>query len=146
MPTNSFNTGRDARVVIRHPLAPGGELQLRLLSDFDAKAQWHDIKKSHLDGLTRTQHVPENMMMTFSVDRSDSAIDDFCSAIWGAYRAAGRVPDGSIFVYVSELNGSESTYEYSGVAFKPDDLGSFKKEDSVVQKMSASAMDFRRVA
>lgn len=145
MATNFFNTGKDCTVVLRHQLAPGGQLQLDLITDFDAKPMFHDISSNALDGYTRTRHIPQNLVITFTVDRNNSAIDDFCSALWQAYRVSGVIPDGSVYQYVLEENGSTTTTQYTGVAFKPDDLGSYKKEDRVPQKVTATAMDYRRV-
>lgn len=145
MATNAFNTGKDCSVVIIHPLANGGRLDLPLITDFDAKPSYHDIKSNGLDGFTRVQHIPENVAVSFSADRSNSAVDDFCSALWQAYRVSGRVPDGVVYQYVTEIDGSTTTTQFDGVAFKADDLGSYKKESAVAQKITGTAIDYRRV-
>ena len=141
--TNQFNTGRDCSVVILHPLATNGRVDLPLVTDFDVKPSFHDIKSSAIDGYTRTQHIPDNLMLSFTVDRSTSVLDDLLAAIWQAYRATGRVPDGSVYQYINEINVSTTTRQFTGVAFKPDDLGSWKKDSAVSQKLSGTAMDFR---
>ena len=145
MANNAFNTGKDASVVIIHPLATGGRLDLPLVTDFDSKPQWHDITSSALDGFTRTQHVPRNFLLSFSADRSNAAVEAFLSALVIAYRTVGRAPDGSVYHYISEIDGSTTTMQYDGVALKPDDLGSWKKEDRIMQKISGTAMDMRRI-
>lgn len=145
MATNQFSTGKDCTLVIIHPLARGGRLDLPLITDMDAKPKFHDITGNHLDGYTRTQHIPQNIDLAFSVDRSTSDVEDFLSALWNAYRTAGRVPDGKVYQYVTEIDGSTTTTQYDGVAFKVDDLGTYKKDDRVPQKVMGTAMDYRRV-
>ena len=142
---NQFNTGRDCTVVILHPLAPGGRIDLPLVTDFDVKPKYHDISSNGIDGFTRTMHVPQNLDVMFSVDRSDPTIDTFCSALWTSYRATGRIPAGSVYQYVTELNGSTTTTNFTSVVFKPDDLGSWKKDSAVAQKLSGTAMDYARL-
>lgn len=145
MPTNEFNTGRDCSLVITHPLAPGGRLDLSLVEDFDAKPNYHDITANHLDGFTRTQHIPQNHALSFSLDRSTSLVDDFCSALESTYRLRGRMPDGKVYHYVTEIDGSTTTTEFNGVAFKVDALGTWKKDDKVMQKVMGTAMERKRV-
>ena len=96
MPTNAFNTGKDTALVILHPLATGGRLDLPLITDWDAKPSYHDIVSHGLDGYSRTAHIPQNHALSFTADRSDPAVDAFCSAIEQAYRLNGRVPDGTV--------------------------------------------------
>ena len=146
MASNVFNTGRDVSLVIIHPLAPNGRLDLPMITDFDAKPSYHDITSNSLDGYTRTAHIPQNIPLSFTADRSNSAVDDFCSAMWQQYRTTGRVPDGTVYQYVSEIDGSTTTLQYSGVAFKPDDFGNWKKESAVSQKITGTAMDYTRVS
>ena len=142
MPTNAFNTGRDVSVVVIHPLAgPDGRLDLGIITDFDAKASYHSIKVQGLDGYSRTMEVPDNGTLSFSFDRTNPAMDLFCWALWRSYKDTGRLPDGKVYQYVSELDGSRTTTEYTGVAFKVDDLGSYKKDSAVTQKLTGSFMD-----
>ena len=146
MPTNAFNTGRDVSVVVMHPLAgPDGRLDLGIITDFDAKPGNHSIKVQGLDGYTRTMEVPDNGMLSFSFERTNAAMDTFCWALWRSYKDTGRLPDGKVYQYVSELDGSRTTTEYTGVAFKVDDLGSYKKDSAVTQKLTGSFMDARVV-
>jgi hypothetical protein len=133
-------------LVIRHPLAPQGEIKLALVTDFDVKPAFHDITGNHLDGFTRTQHIPQNLAISFTFDRNDPTLEIFASAMWQAYRTRGRLPEGSVFQYVNEIDGSTSTNRYDGVAFKPDDFGSWKKESAVAQKLTGTAMDWSRVS
>ena len=143
---NQFNTGRDASVVLMHPLAPGGRLDITIITDFDAKVMYHDIKITGLDGYTRTKHVPDNGSLSFTVERTDASIDAFCWAIFRSYKDFGRLPDGKVYAYLRELDGSTTTIEYTGVAFKTDELGQWKKDSQVTQKLTGTFMDARVVA
>ena len=144
--TNAFNTGRDVSVVVMHPLAPSGRLDFDIITDFDAKVQHHDIKIMGLDGYSRTKHVPDNGMLSFTIERTDPTMDAFCWALWRAFKDQGRLADGRVFQYVKEIDGSTTTTEYSGVAFKTDDLGAYRKDQQVTQKLTGTFMDARVVA
>ncbi len=143
--TNFFNTGRDCSVVILHPLAPAGRLDLPIVTMFDPKVAWHDIKSSAIDGLTRTRHIFENATFSVQIDRSDATLDNFVMAMVRAYQVTGSVPDGSIFQYVTEADGSTTTTQGTGVSFKLDDLGSWKKDSAVPQTLTGTAMSIGRV-
>ncbi len=142
---NQFNTGRDCSVVILHPLAAGGRIDLPLLTDFDAKGSYHDIKVSALDGNTRNMQVPENGMLSFSTDRTNAVMETFCWTLWNSYKDTGRLPDGQVFQYIRERDGSTTTIQYTGFAFKVLDLGSWKKDSQVTQKMSATFINARLI-
>ena len=142
---NRFDTGKQCSLVVVHALAPGGRLDLPLVTDFDAKPTYHDITSNGLDGYTRTMHIPQNVPLSFSVDRTDSTIDAFCSAMWQSYYLSGFVAVGQVFHYVQEASGSQSTTQFMDVAFKVDDLGSWKKESAVSQKLTGTAMRYLRI-
>ena len=143
---NQFNTGRDVSVVILHPLAAGGRLDLTIVTDFDAKVMYHDIKITGLDGYTRTKHVPDQGTLSFSIERTDPVVDAFCWKLFRSYKDTGRLPDGRVFQYVAELDGSVTTTEYAGVAFKVDEIGQYRKDQQVTQKLTGTFMDARVVA
>lgn len=55
---------------------------------------------------------------TFELERGGNAADDFIARIEAAYNDGGTVPAGTLYQYVSEPDGSTSTYQYDGAAFR----------------------------
>ena len=143
---NSFSIGKQCTLVIQHPLATGGRLDLSIITDFDAKPTNKDLMVDGLDGINRTQFLPQHVVITFSLDRADPTADAFGAALEKAYfDGSGFVPSGTVFQYIQESNGSTTTYQYEGVALKVDDFGSWKGDSAVKQKLTGHAQR-RRVA
>lgn len=142
---NDFSIGRQCQIVIRHPLAVGGRLDLTIVTDFDAKPKHKDIKVDGLDGLNRAKVLPEGWDVSIGLDRANSAAEDFCGAMENAYYDSGNVPTGTVYQYITETDGSLTTYVFEGVALKLDDAGSWKSDSAVKQKMMGHATRRRRL-
>jgi hypothetical protein len=143
---NEFNIGKQCTLVITHPLAPGGRLDLSIVTDFDAKPTYKTLKVDGLDGLVRTKHLPETWEVSFGIDRANSAVDDFCAGLDTAYFAgSGLTPGGTVTQFITEVDKSQSTYLYENVAFMISDAGSWKGDSQVKQKISGTATRRRRL-
>jgi hypothetical protein len=55
------------------------------------------------------------------------------------------LPAGTVYQYVTEVDGSTSTYQYSGVVFKLVNAGSWKGDASVKQKLEFFATKRQRI-
>lgn len=143
---NSFSVGKQCTLVIQHPLAPGGRLDLSIITDFDAKPTSKDVMVDGLDGINRTQFLPQHVVISFSIDRANPAVDAFGAALEKAYfDGNGFVPSGVVYQYVDEADGSRSTYQYEGLALKVDDFGTWKGDSAVKQKITGHAQRRRLV-
>lgn len=109
------------------------------LTMFDEKAEMTEVKSRPLSGLPIYGYIPEGWKGTFELDRNGRAIDDFIAALETRYYAGGNVLTCVINRIVKEPDGSTSNYQYTGVAIKPSDAGSWKGDAKVSQKFDWAA-------
>lgn len=143
MPNQIFNLGRDVSLVVISPL--GGTLPLSIVMSFDAKQETHAIRVRPLNGPTQAADLPDGWNGSIKLDRGSSAVDDLFSQIELGYWAGGNIATGEIYQYVSEVDGSTSTYLFGGVTMKLDDAGSWKADSTVTQSISFYASTRKRV-
>lgn len=139
-----FTVGRDAQIVILHPLLATGRLDTAI-TGFDVKPNPVTLKSVGLDGKHREDHLPGNYTVTINYDRMDSTLGNFQSALDIAKRRSAAVPTGTVFLYVNELDGSTSTFTGTEATFQVTELGNFKGDDMVKQTMMASCVTWTRL-
>ena len=133
-----FNVGRDCQVVVIHPKAPGGKVDLPNLTMFDCKQITANIKVDRLDGTQMNAELPKGWTISIENERGNSGMDEFFAAVESAWYLFGQYSVGTIYQYITEANGSQSTYQFDNVAMKFDDPGSWKGDASVKQKISGT--------
>jgi hypothetical protein len=89
--------------------------------------------------------LPKGWEGSFEVERGTSAVDDFIAAAEQAFFNQGNLPAGTVYQYVAEVDGSVSTYQYSGVVFKLANAGSWRGDAAVKQKLEFFATQRVRV-
>jgi hypothetical protein len=146
MPVNDFNVGRDVQVIVLHPFAlNGGRLDLRTVTAFESKPNPKMIEVNGLDGVDRTAMIPGKYDGSVSLDRGNSELDDFQAVLDDAYYRGANVPYGTIYEYIREVDGSQSTYLYENCTLHATQLGT-KQSDSVIkQVLSFTASRRRRI-
>lgn len=142
---NDFNIGRNVNVVVQHPLATGGRLDLTIVTSFQATANTKDLTVDGLDGINRSRMLPQHWDIVISIDRASSALDDFAAALDNAYYTAGSVPAGTVYQYVTEMDGSQSTYQYDDVVFRINSSGEWKGDGPITQQLMGRCSRRRRV-
>ena len=70
---------------------------------------------------------------------------DFIAANEQAYHTSGQLPVSTLYQYVTEANGSVSTYQYEGAVFKLGAAGAWRGDAAVKQKLEFFAARRRRV-
>ena len=143
MPTNTFNLGKDCTVVLIAPT--GQQVTLSIVEGFDAKQAVHSLRIRPLNGPPQGADLPDGWNGSFTVERGSSAADDLFSQIEQGYWAGGVFGIGQVFQYVTEVNGSTSTYQFDGVTMHLSDAGSWKADSSVKQTISFFASTRKRV-
>lgn len=129
--------GRDASVHVTLP--SGAQLEIEGITDFDAKPKQKKLESHGLDGIVRTATIPGTWTLTFSVDRSNSIIDDFFAAVEDAYFQGQTVNNCTINQVIIEPDGAVSTFRYEGVSLHFEDAGSFKADSFVKMKLGGEA-------
>ena len=89
--------------------------------------------------------MPKGWDGTFEVERGSSNVDDFIAAAEQAFLNGGQVPQGTLYQYVTEVDGSTSTYQYNGVVFKLASAGQWRGDQAVRQRLEFYASSRARI-
>ncbi|HST74234.1 MAG TPA: hypothetical protein VLJ20_02590 [Acetobacteraceae bacterium] len=142
MATTTFSVGRDCQLVV---MGPTGRVDITHVTGFESRQITHPVRVDRLDGTQMAAELPKGWEGSFEIERGNSAVDDFISAAENIYYTDGRVPPGTLYQYVTEIDGSTSTYQYDNVVFKLTSSGAWKGEGSVKQKLDFFATRRKRV-
>lgn len=142
MATTNFSVGRDCQLVM---MGPFGRVDLTHVTGFEARQVTHPVRVDRLDGTRLAAELPKGWEGSFDVERGSSAVDDFIARAEQSYHTSGSVAYGTLYQYVTETDGSTSTYQYEGVVFKLATSGAWKGDSSVKQKLEFFAARRKRV-
>ena len=142
MPINSFNIGRDCQLVV---MGPQGRVDLTYVTGFESRQLTQSVRLDRLDGIPMGAELPKGWEGSFEIERGTSAVDDFMSAAEQAFFTQGFLPAGTVYQYVQEVDGSTSTYQYSGVVFKVTNSGTWRGDASVKQRLEFFATQRQRL-
>ena len=149
MPANTFSTGRDCQLVVIGPAGSGGQAGARIdlthVTAFDAKQQTHQVRVNRLDGVHLAAELPNGWDGTFELERGNSAADDFIAALEQAWYVDGRLQGSTLYQYISESDGSVSTYQFEGAVFKLSQSGQWRGDAAVKQKLEFFASRRKRI-
>ncbi len=150
MPANSFSTGRDCQLVVIGPSGPNGEAGSRVdlthVTSFESRQMTHPIRIDRLDGISIAAELPKGWEGQFEIERGSSAADDFIDGLEQAWHVSGLLEGGTLYQYISETDGSTSTYQFDGAVFKLASAGQWKGDASVRQRLEFFASRRMRVA
>ncbi|MCF3945303.1 hypothetical protein AiwAL_04695 [Acidiphilium sp. AL] len=142
MPYNTFSVGNDCQLVV---MGPFGRIDLSYVTGFEANQITQSVRVDRLDGVQLGAELPRGWQGSFNLDRGTSVADDFIAQIEQAYLAGQAIPPGTLYQYVSEVDGSTSTYQYEGVVFKLSSAGQYRGDMPVAQKLDFFASSRKRV-
>jgi hypothetical protein len=142
MASNNFSVGRDCQLVV---MGPYGRVDLTHVTGFESRQLTASVRIDRIDGVQMGAELPKGWEGLFELERGSSAVDDFIARVEDAYHAGSSVPAGSLYQYVTEADGSVSTYQFDGVVFKLAQAGSWRGDASVKQKLEFFASRRRRV-
>jgi hypothetical protein len=142
MTSTSFSVGRDCQLVV---IGPYGRVDLTHVTTFDSRQITAPVRVDRIDGTQIAAELPKGWEGHFELERGSSAADDFIVRAELAYHAGSAVPAGTLYQYVSETDGSTSTYQYDGVVFKLAQAGTWKGDSSVKQRLEFFASRRTRV-
>lgn len=142
MAINTFSVGRDIAIDI---VGPGGPVVFSLITTFDAKPMYDHIKIKGLDGVSRHQELPDGWELSIGLERQDDSVKSFFVDLEAQYFNGQSIQPAAITETITNPDGSLSQYRYEQVVFKFDDAGSWAGNQSVKQKISASASRCKKV-
>jgi hypothetical protein len=132
MPTNAFSLGRDTQLVV---IASSGRVDLTHVTGFESRQMTQPIRIDRLDGTQMAAELPKGWEGSFDLERGSSAVDDFIAATEQSYYTNGQMPTSTLYQYVTEADGSTSTYQYDGAVFKLAAAGAWRGDAAVKQKL-----------
>lgn len=112
---NPYSIGRDCRITV---LWNGQRVDLRDVTSFGASQETQALRASPLNGMPVEFNVPKGWRGSFQIARASAALDNLVAAIEAAYWNAGTVGSGTIYQYVTEPDGTTSTWEYTNISIK----------------------------
>ena len=142
MGLTTFSIGRDTQLVV---MGPRGRVDISHVTAFESKQLTSPIRVSRLDGSQLGAELPKGWEGSFEAERGTSALDDFILAIEQDFYNGAGSQVGTLYQYVTETDGSVSTYQFDGVVFKLASAGSWKGDTSVKQKLEFFATRKRRI-
>ena len=145
MPSNvyDFDLGHQNRVVI---VGPFGEIQLPMTTDFDANPIIDKARVKRLSGIPVEKHVPAGWEGKITFARKGPGADDFWSLVSSQWWANGTLNGATIFQYINEGDGGQTTYQFVGCAISLSKAGSWKASSEVEQSIDFFAGDRIKVA
>jgi hypothetical protein len=132
MPANAFSLGRDTQLVV---IAPSGRIDLTHVTGFESRQMTQPIRIDRLDGTQMAAELPKGWEGSFDLERGSSAVDDFIAATEQSFYTNGQMPTSTLYQYVTEADGSTSTYQYDGAVFKLAAAGAWRGDAAVKQKL-----------
>ena len=142
MANNSFTLGRNCQVVV---MGPQGRVDFTHVTSFESRQLTNPVRVARMDGTQLGVDVPKGWDGSFEVERGTSSVDDMIATFEANYYATGAMPTGTLYQYVTEVDGSVSTYQFDGAVFKLSSAGAWKGDQSVKQKLEFFATTRRRV-
>jgi hypothetical protein len=140
--SNNFSVGRDCQLVV---MGPYGRIDLTHVTAFESRQMTQAVRVDRIDGSQLAAELPKGWDGHFELDRGGPAVDDFIARIEAAYLSGRQVSGGTLYQYVSEADGSMSTYQYDGVVFKLSHAGAWRGDQSVRQRLEFFASSRRRI-
>jgi hypothetical protein len=142
MALNNFSLGRDTQLVL---MGPAGRVDLTHVTGFESSQLTLPVRVDRLDGTQMSAELPKGWHGSFEIERGNSAVDDFIATAEQSYFNGNQVNYGALYQYVTEPDGSVSTYQYDSVTFKLLSAGQWKGDAPVKQKLEFFAARRKRV-
>ncbi len=142
MSSTMFSVGRDCQLVV---MGPYGRIDLAHVTAFESRQVTAAVRVDRIDGVQLAAELPKGWDGVFELERGNSVVDDFIAKAEAAFYAGSSVAAGTLYQYVSETDGSTSTYQYNGVVFKLAQAGNWRGDQSVKQRMEFFASNRTRV-
>ena len=142
MPLTTFSVGRDTQLVV---MGPNGRIDISHVVGFESRQITTPVRVSRIDGTQLGTELPKGWEGSFEVERGNSVLDDFIANLEQAYYNGQAVPSGTMYQYITEGDGSVSTYQFNGVVFKLASAGSWRGDAAVKQKLEFFSTQRQRI-
>lgn len=135
-----MNVGRDYNFGL-YDVRTGTIVDFGDIQTIDIKPQKHDIKSMPYNGVPKYGYIPDGYKGTMSITRTGSKLEDMQLAINQAFNSGENLVAGYLNETVTDPDGTVNRYQYKGVVFHLDDLGSISREKTITQKVEFMASE-----
>jgi hypothetical protein len=142
MSGNVFSVGRDSQVVV---IGPYGRIDLSHVTSFESRQLTTSVRVHRIDGTQLGTELPKGWEGSFELERGNSAAEDFVAQVESDYYAGSTPSTGTLYQYITEADGSTSTYQFSGVVFRLAHAGVWRGDASVKQRLEFFASARKRM-
>lgn len=142
MSYTTFSVGRDTQIVV---MGPSGRIDLEHVVAFESRQITQSVRISRLDGTQLGTELPKGWEGSFQLERGNSVVEDFIAAAEQNYYNGSGASACTMYQYVTETDGSTSTYQYEGVTLKLTNAGLWKGDNSVAQTLEFFSSMRRRI-
>src|SRR5580698_3550653 len=132
MAISVFSVGRDTQLVV---VGPAGTINLVHVTAFESRQVTQSVRVNRLDGSQMGMELPKGWEGSFELERGDSVVEDFIASTEQAYFNGSVSTTSAMYQYVSEVDGSTSTYQYESVVFHLSNAGQWRGDLAVKQKL-----------
>ncbi len=132
MSGSMFSVGRDCQVVV---LGAYGRVDLEHVTGFEARQATASVRVDRIDGTTLGAELPKGWDGTFELERGNSAAEDLIAQLEADFFAGNNPAAGTLYQYITEVDGSTSTYQFNNVVFKLANAGMWRGDASVKQRL-----------
>lgn len=116
------------------------------ISSFQKRRESSTETRRGIQGRTMSHQSPNGYSGSFNIDRHSPTIENFFIDLDQQYYEGRRQLPGSILETIREIDGSVSQYEYRGVKFNLEDLGTVEQGKRVTMTLTFTSTDrIRRV-
>jgi hypothetical protein len=126
-------------------MGPHGRVDLSYVTGFESRQLTQSVRLDRLDGVPMGAELPKGWEGSFELERGTSDADDFISTMESAFFSDGVIPAGTLYQYITETDGSTSTFQYNGVVFKLANAGAWRGDASVKQRLEFFATQRQRL-
>ena len=142
MAISVFSVGRDTQLVV---VGPSGTIDLAHVTSFESRQVTQSVRVNRLDGSQMGMELPKGWEGSFELERGDLVVEDFIAGTEQSYYDGSISATSTMYQYVSEVDGSTSTYQYDSVVFRLTNAGLWKGDAAVKQKLEFFGSRRRRI-
>ena len=134
--TAPFSIGRNTRVVFRWN---GSAVTLPDVVSFTSRQGTVPIRSTPLNKQPETFEVPNGWTGTVQCQRTNANLDNLVADIEASFWSAGTVTNGDLYQYITEPDGSTTTWHYTNVSIVLNAGGSWSNDTMVMQSFTFNA-------
>lgn len=141
--TKPFNIGRDGKIVF---LWNGTRIDLPSVTQFQSQQTTNIVASTPLNSKPKSYNIPNGWSGSFMVQRDSATLDTLVNNIESAFWTSGTITNGTLYFYVTEPDGTTSTWEFTDVTIRLDAAGTWRNDDLVTQSVAFIASQRTKIS